>query len=441
METNTDAQLSPAATSSPAAQRQPERPNAATAHSDPRQAKAPSGSWPEATDSMLRLLLKSSGAVQGWVESHGYRGYEPFDGLSSPLKKLTFGNLLAERILQQAVRQSPINIRPLVGIKPLESTKGRGMMAWGYLLLHRTSGISDYWDKAVDCLRWLDTHRSPKFEKHSWANYFDFSSRGGSYFKDDSIIVWTSHIAQAYLEAFEQSQDQWFLDIASSACDWIMALPREHTSSGDCISYFAHGQSSIHNANMLGAAALARTARHTGRQDYAEVAASGMRYSCTRMLPSAAWWYAEAEKYHWIDNFHTGYNLDSLKCYIEYTGDTEFSGRLAEGLQFYKDNFFEDSGCPKYYHERTYPIDIQCASQAIDTLSYFGAEDPESLALAVKVANWTIRNMQCRAGYFYYRKYPMGITARTPMIHWGQATMFKGLSHLIFRLSATEHSA
>ena len=50
----------------------------------------------------------------------------------------TFGNLLAERILQQAVRQSPINIRPLIGIKPLDSTKGRGMMAWGYLLLHRS---------------------------------------------------------------------------------------------------------------------------------------------------------------------------------------------------------------------------------------------------------------------------------------------------------------
>ena len=76
-------------------------------------------------------FLKSTSAVQGWVESHGYKGYEPFDGLSSPLRALTFRNLLAERILQQAVRQSPINIRPLIGIKPLDSTKGRGMMAWG----------------------------------------------------------------------------------------------------------------------------------------------------------------------------------------------------------------------------------------------------------------------------------------------------------------------
>jgi hypothetical protein len=383
----------------------------------------------------LARISKSAAAVQSWVEKKDYRSYEPFDGLSSPLRALTFGNLLAERMLQQAVRQSPINIRPLVGIKPLDSTKGRGVMAWGYLLLYRATGNPDYWMKAVACLKWLDTHKSPKFEKHSWANHFDFSSRGGAYYKDDSIIVWTGHIAQAYLEAFELSQDQWFLDVASSACDWIMSLPREKTNEGDCLSYFAHAQESIHNANMLGAAALARTAHHLSRQDYVDVARAAMRYSCVRMLPNGAWWYAEEDKFRWIDNFHTGYNLDSLKCYIEYTGDTEFSGLLSKGLRFFKDHFFEPSGCPKYYHDRMYPIDIQCASQAIDTLANFAPEDPESLTLAVKVADWTIQHMQNRSGYFYYRKYPMGVTARTPMLHWGQATMFKGLAHLILRLS------
>jgi len=386
------------------------------------------------SDSTVERITKSAAAVQSWVEAHGYQGYEPFDGLSSPLKRLTFGNLLAERILQQAVRQSPLNIRPLLGIKPLDSTKGRGMMAWGYLLLHRATGATDSWTKAVDCLRWLDVHRSPKFAKHSWANFFDFSSRGGSYYKDDSIIVWTSLNAQAYFEAFEQSQDQWFLDIATSACDWIVSLPREHTDRGDCLSYFAHGQESIHNANMLGAAALARAAMHTGRQNYADAAREAMRYSCLRMLPNGAWWYAEDDMYHWIDNFHTGYNLDSLKYYIEFTGDTEFSEHLRKGLRFYMDHLFEPSGRPKYYDNRPYPIDIQCASQAIDTLALFGADEPDAMSLAIRVADWTIQHMQDRKGFFYYRKYPLGVTARTPMLHWGQATMFKGLAHLIYRL-------
>ena len=391
----------------------------------------------EAASKITNSLL----AVQLWVEKQNYRGYEPFDGLSSPLRALTFGNLLAERILQQAVRQSPLNIRPLIGIKPLDSTKGQGMMAWGYLILNRIAGFDGYWEKAVQCLKWLDRNRSAKFEKHSWANHFDFSSRGGAYYKDDSIIVWTAHIAQAFLEAFEQSSDEWFLDVACSACDWIMALPREKTRQGDCLSYFAHAQESIHNANMLGAAALARTARHSGRQEYADVARSAMVYSCSRILPSGAWWYAEEEKFHWIDNFHTGYNLDCLKCYVEYSGDEEFAGLLSKGLDFYKKNFFEESGRPKYYHSRAYPIDIQCAAQSIDTLAYFAPEDPESLSLALKVAEWTRENMQDSAGFFYYRKYPFHVTARTPMLHWGQATMFKALAHLLSRLSVEKVSA
>ena len=60
-----------------------------------------------------------------------------------------------------------------------------------------------------------------------------------------------------------------------------------------------------------------------------------------------------------------------MKCYIEYTGDTEFAEQLKRGLRYYKEHFFEASGRPKYYHNRPYPIDIQCASQAIDTLAYF----------------------------------------------------------------------
>jgi len=50
--------------------------------------------------------------------------------------------------------------------------------------------------------------------------------------------------------------------------------------------------------------------------------------------------------------------------------------------------------------------------------------------LAVTVARWTISNLFDDSGYFYYRKYPL-VTSRTPYFHWGQATMFKALAHLL----------
>jgi hypothetical protein len=386
-------------------------------------------SWiPQAADTLE--IWQAIQLLQGWVEEHDYRGYEPFDGLSSWARPLAFGNQLAERVLQQAIRQCPFNLRPLFGVRPQDSTKGRGYMAWGYLTLYRATGQEGFLRKAVDCLEWLDKHKVPRFKHHSWSNHFDFVSRSGSYTKDDPIIVWTSLIGQAYIDAFDLTGERWFLEIAESACNWIMELPREKTTTGDCLSYLTHFQSSIHNANMLGAGLLARIAKYTGNEDYRRAAHSAMEYSCSRQLADGSWWYAEAPKFHWIDNFHTGYNLDSLDTYIDATGDDEFRTNLDKGLAFYKAHFFEASGRPKYYHTRAYPIDIQCAAQSIDTLAGFSGRDPECWALAKRLTAWSIGNMQSRRGYFYYRQYPL-VTARTPMLHWGQATMFKALARVL----------
>ena len=389
---------------------------------------------------MIHKVERSLALVQHWVESHDYRGYEPFDGLSSWARPLARGSLLGERILLQLVRQSPLNLRPFLGVTPKDSTKGRGYMAHGYLLLHRATGDNQYLEKAVQCLEWLDKHKVSRFRHHSWSNHFDFVSRVGSYSKDDPIIVWTCLIGHAYLEAFEITGNPCFLSIARSACDWILELPRETTASGDCISYFAHAQGSIHNANMLGAGFLARTGKHSSNEKYLHVARSAMRYSCTRQLADGSWWYAEESKFHWIDNFHTGYNLDSLDYYIRATGDEEFRPHLVNGLQFFKAHFFEPNGRPKYYNTRTYPIDIQCVAQAIDSLARFSARDPECRVLAERVAHWAIENMQDPKGFFYYRKYPLRM-AKTPMLHWGQGTMFKALAHLLLELTGENHLA
>jgi hypothetical protein len=55
--------------------------------------------------------------------------------------------------------------------------------------------------------------------------------------------------------------------------------------------------------------------------------------------------------------------------------------------------------------------------------------------MAMKVADWTITNMQAPSGYFYYREYPL-LKARTAYFHWGQATMFKALAHLRSKIEA-----
>jgi hypothetical protein len=258
-----------------------------------------------------------------------------------------------------------------------------------------------------------------------------YASRGGFIHKHQSTIVWTGLIGQAFLEAYELFNNKRHREIIESIAEWIMALPRSYADKGLCLSYIMERQSSIHNSNMIGAAFLAGAAKVTDNKDYLEIARQAMEYSCARQRPDGAWYYGEDAMFHWIDVFHTGYNLDSLKRYGEFSADASFANHLKKGFEYFKNNFFEYTGRVKYYFNRSLPVDIQCASQAIDTLLLFSDFTPESVAMADKTASWYIQHMQDKDGHFYFRYYPLGISNKAPMIHWGQATMHKALANLI----------
>ncbi|NLT68284.1 MAG: hypothetical protein GXX84_16900 [Acidobacteria bacterium] len=367
--------------------------------------------------------------LASWIERNNYRGYEPFDALLSPLRPIAFRRPYMERLLIQAVRQCPVNLRPLLGIEPHESSMGRGCMASGYLSLYRFTGSPEYLEKANVCLEWLIRNKSPFFEEYTWGHHFDWVSRAGPHPMYMPTIVWTSLIGHSFLDAYELTGKSIYSEVVAAICRWILALPRERTLNGTCISYVSFRQDSIHNSNMLGASILARYGALNGDRECIDTAGEAMLYSCERQLPNGAWYYGESPMHRWIDNFHTAYNLDSLKCYLEYTNSDLFKKNLQNGYRYYRETFFEADGCPRYYDRRTYPIDIQCASQSITTLSIFADYEETSLEQAHRVARWTINHMQDESGYFYYRKLP-GITVKTPMFHWGQATMFKALTHL-----------
>ncbi len=376
-------------------------------------------------------IVESLDRLERWIEVHDFKGYEPFDGLTSFLLPLTMNSRPIRQILQQAVRRAPLNLRPLLGIKPLDSTKGRGYVAWAYLKRYQHTNDTTYRDKAFDGLDWLDRNKSPLYPQHSWGNHFTYASRSGDIPKHESTIVWTGLIGQVFLEAYALFGKPRHREIIESIADWMMALPREDTDSGSCLSYIMPCQRSIHNSNMIGAAFLAGAAAATRRREYGQVARRAMEYSCARQLKDGAWFYGEERKHHWIDAFHTGYDLDALKRYQTFSGDLGFSEGLKKGYEYFTGHFFEPGGRVRYYHDKTKPIDIQCASQALDTLALFASDDPGAKSMAEETALWYIHNMQDRDGHFYFRHYAAGVNNEAAMIHWGQATMHKALAGLI----------
>ncbi len=379
---------------------------------------------------LSKLIELSLSRAIAWVQRHKYCGYEPADGNLSPLFVLTRGRVAPMRILQQIVLRSPFNIRPLLGIHPHESAIGRGYMAWAYLTLFRVKAEEALRDEAIACLKWLEINRSPRSSFCCWGDPYEYATRGGRRPLGEPLLIWSSLIGLAFLDAYKTLGDERYLHIADETGRWIVRLPREQTKSGSCLSYVGYRQSSIHNSNMMGAAFLARLGTLTDNHEYLNVARATIAYSCARQRKDGSWYYAEEPKFHWIDNFHTGYNLSAVKLYRDVTKDNAVDECIAKGLQFYRDHFFERDGRPKYFHDKTYPIDIQCAAQAIETFVALAESHPDCLVMAEKVAAWTIDHLQSHDGHFFYRHLGWR-TVSTAMLHWGQGTMIKALAVLL----------
>jgi hypothetical protein len=127
-------------------------------------------------DEIRRALLK----LEAWVIRSEWKAYDTFDGLSSPLAKFfTLEIPFLRQVWQQSVRRFPINLRPLLGIKPSMSTKGMGFFSQGYLRLFQTDGREEHRERMRFCLNWLRDNRHKDFRGYCWGNHFDYQARNG----------------------------------------------------------------------------------------------------------------------------------------------------------------------------------------------------------------------------------------------------------------------
>jgi hypothetical protein len=386
---------------------------------------------------MSEMISRAADNLQVWFEQADYAGYDTFDGLSSPIAPVATLNIpILKQFWQQGVRRFPVNLRPVLGIRPSKSTKAMAFFAQGYMYRHKTWADERALERMKFCLDWLDRNRCPEFKGHAWGNHFDYQSRGGNIGKGTPTIVWTALIGLAFLDAFEYTGEERWFKIAKNACEFIVnELGWIECQPGILLRYFPDAPNIIHNSSMLGSALLARVSAIEKNDRYLELASRAVTFTVHHQNPNGSWYYGVGKKWEWVDSFHTGYVIESLHTVCQVDKSPVFREALQKGYDFFFDTFFLEDGTPRYYDYKTYPIDIQCASQGIQTLVNLADLREGSVPLATKVALWTIKNMQDASGYFHYRKYPL-IANKTPTLHWGQATMFAALALLNNRVSA-----
>jgi hypothetical protein len=369
-----------------------------------------------------------------YCQSRNWSGYDPYDALNSKIfKALPFLNSRMPRlILTQALKRSPVNLRPLFLIDGTQNPKGLALFLQAVMKLSKL-GMMQRGDETIKSLAaGIEQLRSPNTPFWCWGYSFPWQTRTQLVPARSPNLVCTLFVAEALLDLFESKEDERYLQIAASAADYIAEDLYWTSENGVCsFSYpFPSSRTPVHNANLLAAAFLLRASRLTGNQKYLKPALNAARYSVQRQRPDGSWVYGESDKYAWVDNFHTGFNLCALRSIAQYRGESEFDESLLKGFKFYREHFFRHDGAPKYFHDGTYPIDVHSAAQSIITLLQLKDLDQTSETLALKVCNWTIANLWNDAGCFSYQKRSWG-TIRIPYMRWGQAWMLLALATLL----------
>jgi hypothetical protein len=374
-------------------------------------------------------------AIQGlrtWMESRHFEGYEPFDLLNSPYLRGNWARELAPAILliQLGKHFAGPRLRQFLKVPTGCNPKALGLCLSAYCDLAR-SGCDVSAETA-----WLKSElirlRSPHENYYSWGYDWDYFSLRGSRLPAFSPNCIASYFCgMAMLELSEVSGDREALAIAQSAADFMASRLNRSYESADaiCFSYTPNDKTLIYNSSALAGAFLARTGKLRGNRAYLSLARKALVFLVRNQQPQGGWYYGQLGRQRWIDSFHTSYNVCALLDYQQTTGDRTFEEAMLAGHRYYRATFFRSDGATRYYHNRTFPIDIHACSQAILHFVAFSAIDPQALEHAWKAFDWTLRNMTASDGSFYYQRHRLW-TNRTPYMRWGQAWMLRALARL-----------
>jgi hypothetical protein len=383
-------------------------------------------------------VRQSLARLESYVVDERFRGWDPYDALTSPLFGLPV--LRSSKWIRiaatQALKRSRYNLRPLLGIR-----KGYNPVTVALILeasAYRAATQSDdevgHRQRAEYCVAELARLQTPGFSGACWGYDFDWEARYGRLPAGTPTIVATGLVTNALFAAYRLLGLDEALQLCERATSFVINdLPR-HPGDGDsfCWGYYPGDRQRVLNATMKGARLCAQVYSITNDEELRRAAAATTSYVRQRQHEDGSWPYAVGDTRSWADNFHTAYVLDAFDTYRRATKDDDVEPTIQKGWKFYRTSFFTSECVPKYYPDSSFPVDATACAQSLLTLCRF--DDVET---ANRLAHWTIANLQCADGHFAYQLRRRGLV-KIPYMRWSSAYIYLGLSRLEHALQGGE---
>ena len=380
-----------------------------------------------------------------WINKNGYSGYDPYDikshriilAISEKASRSKFYSIVRE-IVFELIYSFPLFSRKLLNIKPGVNAKAMGLFASSYLKLHQLYGDKKYLSKAEECIDWLILNKVETAHGIGWGYPFHWQSTRQIPALTPNGIV-TTAVGEAFWNFFKHTNDDKYLDYCKQIAGFLASLPSDKFENNICFSYTPIYINHVHNLNLFVAEFLIKVGMKTDNNQWIELGNSAVNYTISNQQDNGSFDYngPPDKPQNFVDNYHSGFVIRMLHAIWKLTGREDVYDALQKCYHHYKDNFFEEDGLPKFMPDRKYRIDIHSSAESVNCLSEISETFPDSIILAERVLNWTIKNLQAKDGYFYYgilksRFTGVPFKSKIPYIRWGQAWMLKALSNYLY---------
>lgn len=401
----------------------------------------------------MTTIPQSLIGLKDYCESQEFKGWDPYDGLSSRVFQATpFARWSSARLaVIQLFKRSPVNFRRLLLVPKQYNAKGIALFLSGYCNLHQLAEAGDVrfgskeelLARVQELADLLLSLQSKGYSGACWGYGFDWQNIGFYLPRHTPTVVATSFAVDALISAYEITKTESYLAVAKSSADFVVNDLRRIEKPGGLFmfSYSPLDNRAVYNAALLGTKILSLVYSFTHEEHLKNLAHDNAKAVCDRQNVDGSFPHSDQIGQSWRDSFHTGFKLESLFAYQSLCKDREFHVNIEKGLDYWLSNYFDRNSGFCYYYDRNMSaglVDLHCASQALVTLYKLGKMEA-NYDLAKKIARWPVDNMQSSEGWFYFQR-KFGVRSKGPYMRWPNAWMFYGLSYWMLAEKELESS-
>lgn len=399
----------------------------------------PASSSTVSTDAIDRYASALDATLE-YARDRSYAGPDYGDGMSSKLLQAApVENRWVNLVVQEVVKRTPINVRPLLLVEHRRNYKGAALFSMANLNYHElaTGGQlpepTDF-DPLAEATRlaaWLVEERCTGYSGFCGGHRHEIQHLHAKGVPNDADIVSTSYAVKALLRAarYEAVPDE-YATIARTAADFLIEdLNYRDVPDGAKIDYHLNHPEDSYTLNSaaLGARMLVDLYDYFGDEDLRDRATKILDHVAAQQTAIGGWPYRiPADASHLsMDSHHNGFIIESFQRYRDVVGSDRYEETLDTALEFYKTELFEPDGAPNFDESNAYPRDIHASTQGMLVFTREG-----DLECAARILRWVLANLQVREGVFYYRKYRYH-TKRVTLMRWCQAWMAYAVSEFL----------